>query len=123
MVVRPMDADGDIMPVYNVDQMISGERAVSQVINLRLHFYYGEWWEDDEIGFRIPELLVDNARRGDVGLLSKYIAAYIAETQGVSEVTNVETEYYDRSMIFYCEVLTDDGETATVEVDLEDGVL
>ena len=118
MIVRPLDANGDILPVYNLDQMFSGSDAISQVINLRLHFMHGEWWEDEEMGFRIPEFLINNVRRGDVELLSKYISAYISETEGVRTVTNIVTKFNNHIMTFFCSVLTTEGQNASVEVNL-----
>ena len=122
MLVRPLDTNGDILPAYDLAQMISGGEAVAQVINLRLKFFYGEWWEDPEMGFRIPEFLVNNVRRGDSELLAKYISAYIAATQDVKAVTNVITRYENHKVSFFCSVLTNEGEGATVEVNL-DGLL
>ena len=118
MIVRPLDEDKDMVPVYSLNQMIGGKEAVSQIIDLRLHFLYGEWWEDREIGFRIPELLIANARRGDVDILSKYIASYVSSTQGVSAVSGVVATYNDRTMTFICTATTKEGKVTTLEVNL-----
>jgi len=122
MHVRPLDSNGDITPVYDLSQLISGSEAISQVINLRLHFLYGEWWEDEEMGFRIPDFLVANARRRDVELLAKYVSAYISETQEVRAVTGIVTGIRDHTMTFRCSVLTTEGQNASVEVNLN-GIL
>jgi len=121
MIVRPLDENGDMTPIYNVNQMIEGSEAVAQVIDLRLAFLYGEWWEDETLGFRVPEFLVGNARSGDVDLLAEYIASYVSNTEGVRSVTGVESVYSNHKMTFYCSVMTDDGEE-TVEVNV-DGLL
>lgn len=121
MRVRPLGDDGDIVPVYSLDQMLEGKKAVPQIIDLRLHFNHGEWWEDEDLGFRIPDFLIANVRRGDLDLLSKYISSYIKDTRGVSAVTNIAASYNNHAMTFACTVLTNDGNT-TVEVTL-DGIL
>lgn len=122
MIVRPLDVHGDMMPIYDIGQMIEGTKAVAQVVDLRLNFLYGDWWEDRTLGFRVPEFLVANARSGDADLLSKYIASYISGTEGVRAVTDVEAEYSKHKITFYCLVLTDEGEKTTVEVNV-DGLL
>lgn len=122
MRVRPLDANGDMMPIMSLDQMKKDAQAVAQVVDLRLQFLYGEWWEDPTIGFRVPEFLVGNARSGDTDLLAKYIASYIASTEGVMAVTDVEAECNDHKISFKCEIVTNDGETEEVEVRV-DGIL
>ena len=118
MVVRPLDEHGDFRPISSLDQMITGKEAVCQIIDLRLTFYYGEWWEDREMGFRAPDLLVNNARNGDVGLLTKYISSYVASTEGVRAVTNIRAYYNDHVLTFVCTVLTGEGEEGQVEVNV-----
>lgn len=121
MKVRPLDSNGDYTPIYSLSQMIEGSSAVAQVVTLRLQFYNGEWWEDPDIGFLAPEFLVENARSGDVEMLGKYIASYISNTQGVSAIEDVVAEYDRHELVFHCLVLTEDGETEEVEVNV-DGV-
>ena len=122
MIVRPLDDKGDFTPVYSLNQMINGKEAVAQVVNLRLHFLYGEWWEDREMGFRIPEFLISNARGGNVDLLAKYIASYVSQTEGVRSVIDMASTYENHKMTFYCSVLTDQGKNTVVEVNV-DGIL
>ena len=122
MVIRPVDKDGDILPVENINKMATGKQAVASVINLRLNFYKGEWWEDEEIGFAVPDFLVSGVRENGVGLLAKYISSYISDSKDVREVTDVQTVMNGHSLTFYCSVLTIYGEYETVEVNV-DGVL
>ena len=122
MRVRPLDANGDMMPVYSLDQMLSPPEAVKQVIELRLRFYYGEWWEDPDLGFRIPDFLTDGVRSGNIDILTRYISTYVSSTEGVREVLDVASSYGDHKLTFSCVVLTTTGEEETVEVDI-DGIL
>lgn len=123
MLIRPLDGNGDILPVSDINQLATGANAVAEVIDLRLNFFYGEWWEDPELGFRIPEFLVNNARGGDIELLSKYIASYISNSPEVKAVTDVQAAFNNHEMTFFCTVLTRDGKTDTVEVNINGGLL
>ena len=122
MLIRPLDENGDMIPMHSLDQMIDGETAVAQVIHLRLDLEHGEWWEDESLGFRVPEFLVNGARRGDIDMLAKYIASYVSGTQDVRAVTNVTTAYSGRELIFGCTAVLEDGKSSVVEVDLS-GIL
>lgn len=118
MIVRPLDANGDMMPIRNLDQMVDGAVAVAQVIHLRIDLEYGEWWEDETIGFRVPEFLARGVRKGDINMLAKYIASYVSETTNVRAVTEVAASFVGHTATFRCRALTDSGEQTTVEVDL-----
>ena len=119
MIVRPLDENGDWTPIQSLDQMKSGKDAVGQIINLRLNFYYGEWWENREVGFRVPEFLFRSIRSGELSLLANYIAAYVIESEGVRGVTNVNISKDRHKVTFRCVAVTDEGKKNTVEVDLD----
>lgn len=122
MRTRPLDESGDFVPVYSLDQMVSGGEAVKQVVDYRLRFYYGEWWEDPEIGFRIPDFLAENARSGGLDMLTKYINTYISSTEGVQEIEDSVSQFSDHVLTYSCIILADDGQEETVEVSA-DGLL
>ena len=117
MIVRPVDGNGDMMPMTKSSQMLSGAAAVAQIVEQRLHFYYGEWWENRKIGIRIPDFLVQMATQNDASLIIKYIENYIANSPGVKRVTINGTNFDYRQLYFECLVKTDEG-TEEVEVDL-----
>lgn len=118
MIVRPLDGNGDWIPIGTLDQMVGGKEAVGQIIDLRLNFFYGEWWEDRDIGFRVPNFLIRNIRAGELGLLANYIASYVNSTEGVRGVTAVEISKDKHTAKFRCIALTNEGKKAKVEVDL-----
>jgi len=122
MKVRPLDDNGDFVPVYSLTQMVSGAEAVKQAVEMRLRFYHGEWWEDEDIGFEIPDFLVENIRSGEIDLVSKYISQYIASTQDVQSVDDTLSVYSDHILQFACVITTTSGEEEEVEVDV-DGLL
>ena len=84
MRVRPEDSNGDMMPVSQNSDMIEGSKAVAQIVKDRILLYRGEWWEDETLGFQLPQFLADTVRKNDVGLLGKYITSYVASTFGVT---------------------------------------
>ena len=117
MKVRPVNEEGDMIPVQYESQMVKDASAVAQVVKERLSFYRGEWWEDRTIGIRLPEFLADNVRRSDVDILGKYITSYVAETEGVTGVGSVSVSYEKRVLYYRCVIQTDFG-SEVVEVDL-----
>ena len=121
MIVRPVDSIGDMMPIEYSDQMITGEKAVAQVVKQRLLLYFGEWWEDEEAGFRIPRFLSDGVRSENMQMIQKYISSYIAATEGVDAVSASSISLVGRVMTYRC-VIRAKGESESVEVSL-DGVL
>lgn len=121
MVVRPTDQNGDMMPIAYSSQMLGGAEAVAQVVRQRLMFYFGEWWEDESLGFRLPQFLSDGVRQENIEMLAKYISSYVAGTEGVTAVDGTSINMDGRRMFYSCVVHVGE-ETERVEVEL-DGVL
>ena len=115
MLVRPLSETGDMMPVWSTDQMLTGAKAAAQVVQTRLQFFQGEWWEDENIGFGIPQYLIDTLKSSDINMAAKYISQYISETEGVERVDNVVYSQVGRQMLFGCTVVVN-GESESVEV-------
>lgn len=111
MVYRTVDEDGDMMPIRANSDMLSGSEAVAAAVNSRLRLLTGEWWEDEDLGFAVPDILFNGLRREQgQDLLAGYITAYIEETEGVRAVTSVHTEVSGRAMHYTCTLVTDFGE-------------
>ena len=117
MRVRPNDANGDMMPVQDRSQMLEGAAAVAQIAKERLLFFHGDWWEDEELGIRIPEFLASSVRKSDVSMFAKLITSYIGNTEGVTGVANARAEFKNREMIYSATLLTSEG-AAELEVNL-----
>lgn len=117
MKIRPVDRDGDMMPIQYTDQLLDDADAVAQLVRDRISLLYGEWWEDEEIGFRIPEMFISNVRRGHVGMLEQYVSQYIAGTAGVQKVSNIQVTFENHKLTYSCRVTAGSG-SAEVEVDL-----
>ena len=121
MRVRPIDENGDMIPVYSASQMFEGAKAVAQIAKDRLLFFKGEWWEDDSLGVSIPEYMISSMRGDSIGLFGKYITSYIAGTEGVTEITDVNVIKTDSMLEYGCILKTGDGQEQ-LEVNL-DGLL
>ena len=87
MLLRPVDASGDVLPVLSVSALLSGPEAVAQLVRYRLSLLTGEWWENPSLGFPVLEQLaicyriITNSSRLLFLLLSflwKYIPAAYA---------------------------------------------
>ena len=111
MVYRTLDEDGDMMPITAQSQMLIGVDAVMAAVVSRIRLLYGEWWENKELGFRVPEFLFNGVRQATGrDLLASYITSYIVDTEGVTSVQDVTTEMIDRKLKYICKVVTEYGE-------------
>ena len=117
ITIRPNDANGDYSPVYESSQLLENNYAIAQIVKERLFLYKGEWWEDELLGIAFPDYLASSMRSYDIDMLGKYITSYVANTEGVTNVTNVHVEYGNHKMIYRCVIMTEYG-SAPVEVNL-----
>ncbi len=120
MILRPVDASGDILPVLSSSDMLSGPEAVALLVQDRLFLLRGEWWENPENGFFILETMqAGRITEADASMLSSQISAYVRETPGVRDVANVRFSVEGRRFSWSCEVMTEEGNTpVNYETDL-----
>lgn len=110
MQYRPKDSSGDMQPVISSSEMLTGVDAVMAAVDSRLRLLHGEWWEDESLGFKVPEFLFDGVRMpAGEQMLSGYITAYIAQTPEVMSVTDVQTKTEQRKLYYHCLALTPYG--------------
>ena len=57
MLLRPVDASGDILPVLSSPDLVSGPEAVVILVRDRLNLLSGEWWENLAWGCGIVEMI------------------------------------------------------------------
>ena len=121
MLLRPVDASGDILPVLVSSDLLSGPEAVAQLVQYRLSLLRGEWWENPENGFFILDTLQGSRiTEADASALSSQISAYVRETPGVREVEDVRFSVDGRRFSWSCSVRTEEG-TAIVNYEVSDG--
>ena len=115
MLLRPVDASGDILPVMSSSDLVSGPEAVALLVQDRLNLLAGEWWEYPEAGFSILGVMQESRiTEAGASSLSSMITAYIRETPGVRDVGNVKFLVSGRQFSWSCEVLTEEGSTDVV---------
>ena len=112
MIHRPVDENGDILPVLSSSDLLRGAEAVAQAVRDRLELPAGDWWENPAWGNEILGMLQESRlTEADSQALASYLASYIRETPGVRETEKVtfNAESDGRAFSFQCNVLTDDG--------------
>ncbi len=111
MILRPVDASGDILPVLTSAALLRGASAVARLVKDRLQLLAGEWWENPSWGNAILDMLQESRfTEADLQVLASYISSYIRETPGVQDVDDVTfCVGDDRQFSFSCSVVTDNG--------------
>ena len=117
MLIRPMDASGDILPVRSAAEMLSGPAAVRRLAADRLRLLRGDWWESPDEGFQILELLrEDRISEQNLERLSDMISAFLLETPEVAAVDEVRAELNGHMFSYSCRLICEGG---SAEVDYE----
>ncbi len=110
MIHRPVDENGDILPVLSSGDLLRGTEAVAQLVRERLNLLAGEWWENPAWGNEVLEMLQETRlTEEDAQTLASYLSSYIRETSGVWDVISVSYSVNGRQFSYQCTVLTDDG--------------
>ena len=115
MRMRPVDENGDVLPVLTGNEMLSGSAAVAALAEDRLKLYAGDWWENPAWGNEILRMLQEG-RLTEAGAqsLSTYLAGYVRNTSGVKEVQEEKWDLVGGRFSWGCTVLTEYG-TAEIE--------
>ena len=112
MKIRPVDENGDILPVLQIANMVSGPAAVSRLAECRLNLLSGDWWENPEHGNEILRMLQESRMtEADAQALSGYLSSYVKETSGVLDVRDVKWNLDGTRFSWSCKVMTEEGET------------
>lgn len=111
MKIRPVDENGDILPVLQIADMVSGPAAVSRLAECRMTLYAGDWWENPEHGNEILRMLQESRMtEADAAGLSGYLASYVRETEGVQDVRDVKWALEGGRFSWSCTVMAQGGE-------------
>ena len=110
MLLRPVDASGDILPVLSASALVSDPESVVLLVRDRLNLLSGEWWENPSWGCEIFNMIRSGrVTENDISSLSSYLSSYIAATPGVRSVEDVHTAISGRRFTYSCRVLTEQG--------------
>ncbi len=87
MILRPVDENGDILPVLSSADLIRGAPATARLVKDRLELLSGDWWENLTWGNGIINMLQESRlTEADTQALVSYLSSYIRETTGVLDV-------------------------------------
>jgi len=110
MVLRPVDENGDILPVLASASLLKGAEAVARLVKDRLELLSGDWWENPARGNEILEMLKESRlTEADTRALASYITSYIRQTEGVLDVEDVVSFMEGTQFSCSCRVDTEDG--------------
>ena len=110
MRIRPTDENGDVLPVLNTGEMLSGAPAVAQLVESRLNLFSGDWWENPDWGNEILKMLQERRlTETDAQALSTYLTEYVRGTSGVQDVMDVRFSVEGHRFSWSCVVLTEYG--------------
>ena len=111
MLSRPVDASGDILPVTEPSDLLSGTPAVEVALKDHICLYSGEWWEDPERGNEILDLLSESrCTDQDAETLESYLVSYLLEFPAVRSVSDVFSSFSGHTFHFSCTAHTDYGD-------------
>jgi hypothetical protein len=110
MIIRPVDENGDILPVLTSASLLESVSAIARLIKDRLELLAGEWWENPAWGNEVLEMMRSSRlTEADSQALANYITSYIRQTSGVLEVEDVVSIIEGRQFNYSCKADTEDG--------------
>ena len=113
MILRPVDAYGDICPVSSSSDLLSGPEAVAQLAAYKLSLLNGDWWEYPEDGFFVLEFMrEERLSEANAGMFASRVTEFIRGVEGVFEVDDVKFETDGRVFRYSCQLLTEEGPAA-----------
>ena len=84
MILRPVDASGDILPVSSSSDLLSGPEAVARLAAYKL----------------------------SAGMFASRVTEFIRSVEGVFEVDDVQFQIDGRVFRYSCQLLTEEGPAA-----------
>ena len=100
-----LDADND--PVFDPAYVLTGTQAVAQNILTRLRLWYGEWWENRQLGLpALQSILAQGASSQAQTTMALAIQTQIQQTPYVTSVLDIQIQFKDGNFAFACKVQT-----------------
>ena len=111
MILRPVDNNGDILPVLSSADLLRDVLAVARLVKDRLELLAGDWWENLSWGNGIINMLKESRlTEADTQAMVSYLSSYIRETPGVLDVRDAVGSVNGKQFSFSCTVDTEYGE-------------
>lgn len=118
LIYRKLDENGDYVWGNSMNDMLSGQEAMRQVIQTRLHAIQGEWWEGDRTALPYyTEMLGAPGSMAQIQKIDLMIIARLMDTINVVNVTDFVSSFSARKYQCSCNVHTVYG-TIAAEVNL-----
>ena len=115
MLARLVDRNGDILPVTASADLLSGTEAAASALRDHLKLFPGEWWENEEKGNPVFDLITVSRRtEQDARTLSSALTSYILSFPGIRNVSDVHASIERQVFSFSCVAHTESGETVPV---------
>ncbi|QDX92077.1 hypothetical protein EEL30_06655 [Brevibacillus laterosporus] len=96
---------------------LSKAAAVGQAIYTRLKLLMEEWWEQLDDGLPLfQNILGASGHPDNLQAVDLLVQARIIETPHVSQITNFQSTYDNRTYFFQCNVETTFGETIPISI-------
>ena len=113
MLLRPVDAYGDICPASSSSDLLSGPEAVARLAAYKLSLLKGDWWEYPEDGFFVLEFMQEERfSEANAGMFASRVTEFIRNVEGVFEVDDVQFQVDGRTFRYFCQLLTEEGPAA-----------
>lgn len=105
MKYRKLDENEDYT-IGRRDEMYEGTEAVAQAVKTRLLLLFGEWWENRQDGTPLFEKVLGQRLRVDEtpDEIDLVFSERISGTQGVSEITRLESKIDAESRAYTAEI-------------------
>ena len=111
MILRPVDENGDVLPVLSSADLLRDVLAVARLVKDRLELLAGDWWENLTWGNGIINMLQESRlTEADTQALVSYLSSYIRETPGVLDVRDAVGSVNGKQFSFSCTVDTEYGD-------------
>ena len=118
MIYRPVDENGDALPVLSASDLLRDTGAVAALAKNRLALLAGDWWENPTWGNAIVEMLKESRlTEADGRAIASYLSSYVRETAGVLDVRDVQYSMEEGRLCFSCVIESDKG-SANVQYEI-----
>ena len=115
MLSRPADSSGDILPVLSPADLLTGPAAIAAGLRYHLSLFPGDWWEYEELGNPVFDLLpISRRTEEDAQTLAASLTSYILSFPDVQNISGVKTGFSGQVFSFSCTVHTETGEEVPV---------
>ena len=110
-MMRPVDKQGDILPVLSRSNLMSGIEAAGRLAEAALQLQQGEWWEEALACSPVLAILRDDTFGEEKAQeLEREIPRHLRELPGAASVEDAAVIRKGSRLIFRCRLLTDSGE-------------